>query len=394
MPRTIIHVDMDAFFSSIEQRDNPALIGKCVVVGGSGDSLKRGVVSTASYEARVFGVHSALPLRTARKLCPHAIFLPVDMEKYHRVSMEIMSILSGFTDQIEQVSVDEAFLDVSNCRLLFGTGPFIARRIKRRIKQKLSLTASVGVAPNKFLAKLASDLKKPDGLVVITDKNIKKVVNDLPVTRLWGVGKKTQAVLKGLACETIGQLAEMPVDMLKGALGKHGEDLKELANGRDDRPVITYEDAKSIGNETTFQEDIGDVDALKDVLMELAEQVARRLRKEGVAGRTITLKLRYSDFKTITRSHTINEATNLEIQIYKTAEGLLSKPDLSGKKVRLLGVSASNLSGGPEQRQLSLFDSENTKLTAVSSAMDKIKDRFGEDIITHGRLADKPKHRS
>lgn len=380
----IIHVDMDAFFAAVEQRDNPELIGKPVIIGG--DPHSRGVVSTCSYEARKYGVHSAMPLREAYSRCPHGIFLPGHHDTYAQVSREIRQIFFRFTPLVEPLSLDEAFLDVHGCERLFGNSVKIGLMIKDAIKKEVDLTASVGVAPNKFLAKLGSDLEKPDGFVVITKDRIRDVLWPLPVTRLWGVGEKTAEVLLAKGIRTIGMLARLDMKILESNLGKMGKDLYYLANGIDERKVEVEYGAKSIGNETTFAEDTNDVEFLETTLLELAEQVGRRLRKSDVMGRTVNIKLRYANFKTITRAKTLQRATNSTQTLYEVGLELLRGTDLFNKTFRLIGLSVSNLTEETNQ-QMSLFgEEEDLHSDVLSNIMDQLKDRFGESAVTRARL--------
>nr|WP_269768007.1 DNA polymerase IV [Tumebacillus avium] len=395
MERTILHLDMDAFFASVEQRDAPELRGKPVIIGGSADS--RGVVSTCSYEARKFGVRSAMPTAQAKRLCPDGIFLFPNMKKYSLVSRQMFSILERYTPLIEGLSVDEAFLDVTGSRKLFGDGVTIAKRLKREIREELGLTASVGVAYNKFLAKLGSDLEKPDGLVVLTPDNVAARIHHLPITRLWGVGAKSSEQLLRLGLKTIGDVAHMDLKRMRIHLGDFADHLYLLANGIDDRPVETEREAKSVGHETTFAEDVRDTAFLEATLLGQAEKVARRLRRAGMEGRTVTLKLRYAPFRTITRSHTLPLPTNLEIVIYDTVKSLLAKCALTAQDaIRLIGVSVSGLGKEGEAavhtQQLSLFE-EAAPLAApdprqqeLTRAADKLRDKFGEKILTRARL--------
>lgn len=384
MARTILHVDMDAFYASIEQRDQPELRGRPVVVGGSREG--RGVVSAASYEARRFGVHSAMPSSQAYRLCPEAVFLPVRMRVYAQVSVQVMAVLQSYTPLVEKLSIDEAFLDVTGSRALFGSGVEIAGAIKARIRGELQLSASVGVAPNKFLAKLASDLRKPDGLVVVPEEDPAGFLRDLPISRLWGVGPAMERELAKLGLHTIGDLAGYPVDVLERRFGTAGPGLHRLARGEDDRPVEPTSEAKSIGRETTFEQDIGDADALERVLLALSEEVAARLRRHGVCGRTVTLKLRFADFATITRATTLAEPTALAETIYPAALALFRKVERT-RKVRLLGVTVSNLAPGRPARQLSLFEPPDDRRERLAETVDALRERFGEGVISRARLA-------
>lgn len=380
----ILHVDMDAFFAAVEQRDQPELKGKPVIIGG--DPHSRGVVSTCSYEARKYGVRSAMPLREAYSRCPHGIFLPGNHSKYEQVSREIRKVLYQYTPLVEPLSTDEAFLDVHGCERLFGNAVEIGLKIKDAIQKEINLTASVGVAPNKFLAKLGSDLEKPDGFVVITKERIQEVLWPLPITRLWGVGEKTAEFLIAKGIKTIGMLARLDPEILQSNLGKMGPELYRLAHGIDNRQVETGHEAKSIGNETTFSQDTGDLEFVETTFLELAEQVGRRLRKSNVTGRTINIKLRYSNFKTITRAKTLTRATNSTQTIYEVALELFHSTDLYNKMFRLVGVSISNLTG-QKDAQISLFEEEEDLHSDVlSTIMDDLKDRFGEKAVTRARL--------
>lgn len=382
--RQIIHLDMDAFFAAIEQHDNPDYRGKPVIVGG--DPRSRGVVSTCSYEARKFGVRSAMPLREAARLCPHGIFVPGRMRRYQEVSEQVMAILREYTPLVEQISIDEAFMDVTGCQALFGPAEAIARNVVDRIRQNLGLSASVGIAPNKFLAKLASDLQKPAGFVVLTPENFQTVLDPLPVKRLWGVGPQTEKELLRMGIETISQLRRLPVDYLCKNLGELGRQLYQLANGIDGRPVMPPEEAKSVGHEVTFQEDNSDEEFLASVLLALADRVARRLRQAGLKGRTVTVKIRNADFKTITRSRTLIVPTDFEEEIYQNALELAEEAKWGHGPVRLLGVSISNFTG-EEGAQLTLFPETNrSELAELHRAVDRLRDRFGEGIITRGSL--------
>jgi len=387
MARTILHVDMDAFYAAVEQRDRPELRGRPVIVGGSHEG--RGVVSAASYEARRFGVHSAMPTSQARRLCPQGVFLPVRMRHYGAVSAQVMAILESYTPLVEKLSIDEAFLDVTASRALFGSGESIAHAIKGRVRAELCLTASVGVAPSKFLAKLASDLRKPDGLVVVPPDRVADFLRDLPLSRLWGVGPATERELARLGIRTIGELAAYPVDVLRQRLGSAGDLLQRLARGEDDRPVEPSIEAKSIGRETTFAQDIGEADVLEAVLLSLAEEVGARLRRHGVCGRTVTLKLRFADFTTITRARTLPEPSAVAETIYPVALDLFRRVE-RGQKVRLLGITASNLMPGRPARQLSLFDAPDGRRERLAETVDALRDRFGEGVMSRARLLAPP----
>ena len=383
MPRWIIHVDMDAFYASVEQRDCPDYRGKSVIVGGLG---RRGVVSTCSYEARRFGVHSAMPMETARRLCPQAVFLTGDHEKYAGVSRQIMSILHDFSPLVEPLSVDEAFLDVTGMELLFPSPVEIARQIKRRVREELDLTISAGVAPNKFLAKMASDLKKPDGLVVVEYGRETEFLQDLPVGKLWGVGEVMAKALRSRGILTIGQLARLQEATMASFFGQNAGHIRDLALGKDDRPILPEREAKSIGAEETFEQDLKNSDDMHTVLMSLAERVGYRLRREKLAGRTITLKLRYGTFRTLTRRRTLSEPTQVDEIIYRTSVELLAQQTDTDTGVRLLGITLSQLEPeGPVSG--SLFENREEKGRQLSSAMDRMRSKFGPEALVHGRLA-------
>ncbi|MGE5559163.1 MAG: DNA polymerase IV [Bacillota bacterium] len=377
--RSIIHLDMDAFYAAVEQRDNPSLAGKPVIVGGSAEG--RGVVSTASYEARKYGIHSAMPMREALRLCPHGIFLPVRMQRYLEVSGEIMKILSSYSPVIEPLSLDEAFLDVTGCRLLFGAPVEIAREIVGRIRREQRLSASVGIAPNKFLAKLASDLEKPCGFVEINAENMFTVLDKQPVSRIWGVGPQIGERITKNGFRTIGDLRKAGKNYLRRTLGEIGEHIFALVNGLDDRPVGIEGLPKSISNEVTFPKDLEDRDMLARVLLTLSEKVARRLRQAFMKGRTVVIKLRDSEFQTITRHQTLVEPTDFEEIIFHTAFAMAEKARWGGRKVRLVGVGATNLVlRGEEQKKL-FTDAGKEKMERLHAAVDKIRDKYGEGSV-------------
>ncbi|HBW34355.1 DNA polymerase IV [Desulfosporosinus sp. BICA1-9] len=380
--RKIVHVDMDAFYASVEQRDDHCLLGKPVVVGGRLNS--RGVVSAASYEARKFGIHSAMPLAEAARRCPFAVFLPVNGEKYREVSLQIRQIFLTYTPMVEPLSLDEAFLDVTGSTSLFGPADTIALTIKQRIQQELNLTASVGLACNKFLAKLASDLKKPDGFVVVRPDRIQEFLDPLPVERIWGVGEKTAEQLHSYNVKTVRDLRRLELGNLTRLFGTSGSQLYHLAKGIDDRPVESDRVVKSIGRETTFAADIADIEVLETTLLDLAVDVGRSLRKENLRGKTITLKVRYDDFRTLTRSRTLPRATDLEDVIYQEACSLLREVSLK-QPLRLIGVTLHNLTDQIEN-QLSLFEESQQERENLTKVLDLVKEKYGEKIITRARL--------
>ena len=367
---------MDAFYASVEQRDRPALRGLPVIVGAS--PRGRGVVSAASYEARRFGIRSAMPIGRAARLCPQGVFLPVDMDKYQRVSAEIMAILREFSPLVEPVSVDEAFIDLSGTASLFGPPDHAVRRIKARIRAEIGLTASAGLAANKFVAKVASDLEKPDGLVVVPAGTEATFLAPLPIERVWGVGKVLAAALASMGIVTIGQLQHVPVATLARRFGEHGRQLHRLAFGRDDRSVAPATAAKSIGAETTFGADCRDPDRLRTTLRSQTERVARELREQKLAAARVTLKLRFADFRTVTRGHTA-EPTQDGLEVYRRAESLLTREAVA-EPVRLIGVSASRLEA-EAHGQLPLLDPRVVRRERLARAVDHVAARFGDDAL-------------
>jgi DNA polymerase IV len=378
--RTILHVDLDAFFASVEQRDRPELRGKPVIVGG--DPHGRGVVSAASYEARRFGVHSAMSLREAVRRCPDGVYLPVDGRRYQQASRDVMAILRRFTPQVEPISIDEAFLDVTGSRQLFGGGRDIALAIKTAIREDVGLPASVGVATTKLVAKIASDLRKPDGLVVVEPGEEAAFLAPLPISRLWGVGEKTASALADYGVRTIGDLAALSADLLVRRFGKHGASLASRARGMDDDPVHQGDPAKSVGHEHTFDVDTSDRETIERTLLAMSDGVAGRLRSAGVRASTIAVKIRDSSFRTITRQRTLPEPTDMTDPIFRAAVEL-ARPEVRGIRVRLLGVTASNLGG---REQLGLFPSDEPRRRAAIEAADTIRRRYGERAVTRGRL--------
>ncbi|MEO8496004.1 MAG: DNA polymerase IV [Planctomycetota bacterium] len=375
----ILHVDMDAFYASIEERDQPELVGHAVVVGGTPEG--RGVVAAANYVARTFGVHSAMPAAQAKRLCPHAIFLRPRMEHYADVSAQIRSTFERYTPLVEPLSLDEAFLDVTGSESLHGAAMKIAQDIKREIRDSLSLVASVGVAPNKFLAKIASDLEKPDGLVVVDPARVQEFLDPLPVNRLWGVGKVTGKVFEKLGVQTIGQLRQLSVERLRQHLGNTAMHFWELAHGIDERPVTSEREAQSISHEKTFSADIEEPSLLRAWLLELTEQVACRLRRQGFKARTVNLKVRYDDFHTVTRAHTLSTPTNVTEEIWQAASMLFERIPSRPLKLRLLGVGVSNLGLGT-LTQLDLFTApEHERQSRLDEVADDIKAKFGSSSL-------------
>jgi DNA polymerase IV len=385
--RSILHVDMDAFYAAVEQRDHPELRGRPVIVGADPKGGRgRGVVATASYEARRFGVGSAMPISQAWRACPHGAYVRPDMEKYAAVSRDVMDVMRRFTDAVEPVSIDEAFLDVTGSRRLFAsggapaTGEEIARALKAAIRERTQLTASVGVASSKMVAKVASDMRKPDGLVVVRPGTEAAFLAPLPVRRLWGVGPKMEEVLLKIGVRTIGDLAVCDAARLERRLGTHGHDLVQLALGIDAREVVSEgEDAKSLGQENTFDEDTADPDRLRTMLLELCDAVARRLRQHGTRARTVTLKYRDEDFRTSTRAETMAAATDSGDELFATAWRLFRGVH-GRRRVRLLGIYASGLGGAA---QMPLFAPPPSP---KDRARDLVEERFGEGILRRASL--------
>ncbi len=377
--RMILHIDMDAFYASIEVRDNPKLVGLPVVVGGSPKG--RGVIAAASYEARKFGVFSAMPAAQALRLCPQAVFVRPRMQRYAAVSKKIREIFFRYTSLVEPLALDEAFLDVGGCEKLFGDGPAIARMIKDAIRDELGLTASAGVAPNKFLAKLASDLEKPDGLVVVDPENIQGFLDPLPISLVWGVGKQTLKKFERLGVKKIKQLRGLTIESMKSLFGINSEHFWRLSRGLDSRAVVPDRVAKTISHESTFSHDIVDKEAMRAWLLELTDQVARRMRRHSVRGKTVNIKVRFSDFHTITRAQTLAECTRSTRELELVVENVFNRIDLQGRAVRLLGMGVSNLNRN-DLTQGMLFDGEEREKTdRLDSIKDQIKDRFGHSAV-------------
>jgi len=377
-----MHLDMDAFYASVEQCDNPQLKGKPVIVGASA----RGVVSAASYEARKYGIHSAMPVFHARRLCPCGIFLPVRMARYKEVSRQVMNTLKNMSPRVEQISIDEAYLDITGTQSLYGKEPDLARTIKHAVRNRTSLTCSIGIAPNKMLAKIASDYEKPDGLTIILEDAVPGFLRSLPIEKIPGIGPKTGRVFKELGVIRVSDVLRFPETFWVGRLGKWGAVLYEKAQGIDDSPVVAHNEPKSISAEDTFAEDIDDITEIKKWLQWQSETVGRRLRSQGHMGRTVTLKVRFSDFRSICRSRTLQEATNSTQLIFNTAAKLLEELGLS-RKIRLVGVGVSNLWEGP--RQIRMFqDVPTRKQENVDMVMDEIQRKFGPKAIGKGRIFD------
>jgi DNA polymerase IV len=390
MNRTILHVDMDAFFAAVEQRDHPEYRNKPVIVGADPKGGKgRGIVATCSYEARKFGVHSAQPISQAWRLCPGGVYVRGDMAKYVRVSEQLMAILSGFSDLVEPVSIDEAFIDATGSARLFGSGVEIAKKIKHQIKKQLGLTASVGVAANKFVAKVASDHEKPDGLVVVRPGQEREFLAPLPIRCLWGVGSKTETRLKSMGLERIDQLAQLSQADAGMLLGNAGEHLWHLARGIDDRPVASDEGFKSIGHEFTFEHDTSDAVMLHDTLLALTEHVAQRLRFNQARARTIVVKLREADFSTSTRRASLNEPGDTTETILPVASKLMNSLVRTGRLVRLIGVYATNLEIQSAGAQMGLFEQAPERKRRLAKALDEVTRRYGKDALVRAALVKK-----
>ena len=383
----ILHIDMDAFYASVEELDNPQLKGKCVIVAGQPE---RSVVSAANYEARKFGVHSAMPVFQARQKCPEAVFLPPRMGRYKELSAKIMSVLCEFSPLVEPSSIDEAYVDITGCERLFGGARGIALGIKKRIKETLNLTCSLGVAPNKFLAKIASDMDKPDGLTIIVPENVEQFIKTLPIHKVPGVGKNTYGKLKLLGIKTLGDVKKYPEEILIKKFGKFGHRLMELADGIDRSVVTPTAETKSVSTEETLLEDTDDKQVLKKYILKQAEKIGRELRKLEVKAKTISIKIKHSDFKQITRSVTIKNPTQSSEVIIREAFQLLENYGMP-KKVRLIGVRASNLVLKAEPIQIDIFEHDDTKSSnweKLDQAIDSITDKFGTDAIKRASLKD------
>lgn len=386
----IIHADMDAFFASVEIREQPELSDKPVVVAGRAD--QRGVVAAASYAARQYGIRSAMPTASALKRCPELVILPVRMSLYSEVSAQIHAIFSRYTPLIEPLSLDEAFLDVSASESLFGSTEAIARRIKQEVHDELALVISIGVAPNKFLAKIASDLEKPDGFVVLEAANVQAFLDPLPVSRLWGVGKVTEQQLHALNIHNVADLRQLTEIELTRHLGQLGEHLWRLAHGEDDRSVTPEHTAKSISHETTFARDVTDPEILHAVLLNLTEQVAARLRIKNFRGRKVQLKLRFSDFHTITRAHTLNTSTNSTQELWHTAQRLLDKNLTTGRPaIRLIGMGVGGFEADQPPTQLGMFDEPQAEAKKLDQLADTINHRFGDKLLSRARSIRRPR---
>jgi DNA polymerase-4 len=383
--KQIIHLDMDAFYPAVEVLDNAELKGKAVIVGGG---RERGVVSSASYEARKFGVHSAQPMATAMRLCPEGIFLPVRMSRYQEISRRVFEIFFRFTPLVEPLSIDEAFLDVSRSVRLLGQPEDIARKIKQMVLEETALTVSAGVAPSKFVAKIASGMNKPDGLTIVPRDRVREFLDPLPIRKMWGVGKVTQQALTRLNVRTFRDLSQVPVGILEQTFGKQGLKMHGLSMGIDERDVVPDHDPKSIGHEMTFSQDVLRMDVAKKELLSMANKVARRMRRAGVSGKTVTLKVKHSDFVQVTRSATLSEYTDDWMKVYSTVCGLLEKTAVGRKPVRLLGISLSQLCFQGPGSQISLFgqSEESKKREDLNTALDYLYEKHGEKTVRPGTL--------
>jgi DNA polymerase-4 len=405
--REILHLDMDAFYASVEVLDDTSLRGKPVIVGGG---MKRGVVAAASYEARKFGVHSSIPMAKARRLCAHGVFLPVRMERYKEVSDRVFGIFRRYTPLVEPVSLDEAFLDITASVRLFGPPEEIARKIRAEVRAETGLTVSAGVASSKFVAKIASDMNKPDGLTVVPRGKEQEFLGSLRVGRLGGVGEATRSALAEMGVQTIGDLAAVPEEAVVRKLGKHGAHLHRLAHGIDDREVEPEREIKSMGREETFEEDLLEIFALRRELLDIATRTAARLRNHRLKGRTVTLKVKYSDFRLVTREVTLPLGIDDGGEIFRQALTLLEKTEAGKKPVRLLGIYLSNFGGEPGRDtgfgQIPLFGHrpqpggssprsrglrDPARTEKLNEAVDRIRGKYGEKGIRPGTLAGEEK---
>jgi len=381
--KRIMHLDMDAFFAAVEQSDNPELRGKPVIVGGA----MRGVVSTASYEARRYGVHSAMPVFQAKKLCPQAVFLPVRMNRYKEASCTVMEILRGISPLVEQVSIDEAFVDITGTERLHGPPCALADRVKAAIREATFLTCSIGIAPNKFLAKISSDYKKPDGLTILEQEQVGEFLRHLPIGKIPGVGKKTGEELRNLGIAFVSDILKFPPQFLENKFGKWGAVLYSKARGIDNSAVEPCGDPKSISCEQTFAKDTGNVAELEKMLLSQAEEVGRELRKLGFKARTVTLKIKFSDFKTISRSRTFPDPFDTTDLLFNTGQKLLLDLKLT-KTVRLIGIGLSNFSSGPCQLSIGQSREQTERQGRLDRALDRIRSRFCADVVVRGRMID------
>lgn len=381
--KIIVHVDLDAFFASVEQLLHPEWRNKPVIVGADPQGGRgRGVVSAASYEARKYGVHSALPISQAYRLCPQGIYVVPHGNIYREYSQKFFKVLHQFSPLVEGLSIDEAFLDMSGSFSLFGNAEKMGKKIRSEIKKQIQLTASVGIAPCKSVAKIGSDFNKPDGLTIIEPGQIQDFLDPLPVTKLWGIGKQTYQLLLKMGVKTVAQLRSYPREILEKKFGKMGDHIYRMARGEDERDVTPFESVKSVSNEMTFNEDIIDSEIILKTIFGLAEKVGGRLRRSKIKGHTIHLKIRFADFKTNTRSHTLKKSTHLTEDIFSTVEALLEEFLPLESFVRLVGVGVSHLEN-ESGSQLSIWDIADEKKLKMEKVMDQIQDKFGKNIIKH-----------
>lgn len=379
--KIIAHVDIDAFFASIEQRDNPSLQNKPVIISSDPKKSQRGVVSTCSYEARTFGVHSAMPSIQALKLCPNGIFIPPRMNYYLEESKKFIAILKNYSPKVQQISIDEAFLDLSHTQFLNGTPFQTGKKIKQQISNQLGLNISIGIAPNMSVAKIASDYCKPNGLLEIKNNELLTFLKPLPIEKIWGIGHKTQKILQKKKIRTVGQLAQFNKQEIYNLLGKNGIHIYQLANGIDKRELELKKEIKSLGHEETFQKDIINYNNINKNILEISQKVSRRLRLNKIQGRTINLKIKFSDFQTVSKSKTIKQATNFSNKIFDICQKLFYDVKTNQKPIRLIGISVSNFRNNNNQQSLFQNQNKNDKEEKIYQALDLIKSKFGEESI-------------
>jgi DNA polymerase-4 len=388
--RAILHVDLDAFYAAVEQLDDPSLRGLPVLVGHDG---ARGVVTAASYEARVFGCRSAQPMSVAKRLCPHAIVRPTRFDRYHEMSAKMFSILESYTPLVQPLSIDEAFLDVTGSLRLFGPPEKIALEIRRRVREELGITCSVGVAPNKFLAKLASDLKKPDGLMIIKADEIEQTLSPLSISRIWGIGPKTTKRLNDFGVKLIGDLRKLSPEFLKKRFGIEADRYLKLSVGDDERTVTPDHQAKSIGQERTFGVDLVEPDHVRGALLHQVEQVARRLRKHSFKARGVTVKIRDGEFHTVTRSASLDQPTDVTDELWQATKALFDAwAARSFRPIRLIGMQATRLTRDPEERGL-FEDPKHERLKLLDRTVDRIQSKFGSNSIARATVPRRKKNR-
>lgn len=382
--RWILHLDMDAFYASVEEREDPGLVGKPVIVGGPAEG--RGVVSAANYEARRFGVHSAQPSALAARLCPHGVFIAPRHGLYSEVSRDVHQVLERYTPLIEPLALDEAFLDITGSQALFGDAVDIAARIKREVLDATRLVASVGLAPNKFLAKLASDVRKPDALVIVRRGEERAFLDPLPVTRVWGVGRRTASILERIGVTTIADLRRQSDELLNEVFGHSGARLRELAEGQDDRPVVPDHEARSVSHETTFSDDVDSRDTLRLWLLDLADQVSARCRRLELEGRTVNIKVRFDDFRTITRSITLPRPTSVSSEVRAAVEELFGpRLGVPLRPVRLVGVGLAGFDGAAAPQADLFGDPDRERAISLDAVLDRARNRFGTAALRRGR---------